>query len=449
MPKRLKGVPNLPFPPIVAGMYGLVAGTLIYAMPQWMFEHLVDLSGITRFVPAAQPPLGENARVMAAGGSVLGMTALLWPLLAMGQGVIRKMRKKPVVHQRARGIVVADSLDKPVEIEADLPGFDAPARAPIFAEQELGAPLMSEAALEAGDELMLDTPLDAPAVAPQPAPALASVLARPGMATPSVVDVEEEEAPALDPFEAVQPVEPSAWQLPSDYPTPPLYPVQANDSQFRLPEPVQRAPVVPEAVVDALPVALDFGPEEAESPAASETSLGFGSLAGAAEPAPVVEEVAASFDPFAAVQDWNLPPQAEAPRSAPEPAAPIDPFAALPQDPFQLPPLAVAEEGDAPATMAVAVEAQSFDPFSMVRDSLGAPQPEAPITPAAAEVVAYAAPEAPMVEASAPAATPAGEDNSVTGLMARLNSAMGAKIRPAAPAPQPAGMAQGWDCLRA
>jgi hypothetical protein len=466
--KRLKGVPDLPFPPIVAGLYGVVSGFLVYSTPQWLFEHAVDMSGIAQFVPAATPPLGEKARLMAAGASVFAVALALWPVLAIAQRIVRKMRKKPEVHVRARGIVIADSIDNSVVShltvpqEVSLPGAS---RAPIFADNELGAPLMSDEALVAGGELVLDAPLDAPLEAP-------SLLVKPGEAAPSLDDVmpvphafdagpDSSFAPAQPAYAEWTPTPPIVQPeiaAEADMPAPAL-----SGSQFQI-----SIPIAPQDASEPSPFAVPDLPPVAE---VAETPL----IEEAQEPAftphfPAVQEepVASPYQTLASAEDeseayaaWeaSLPPRSkpaayiepkEESLSEPVTSAPIQPdvFANPMQVAFPQTALAEVEAapvahagfgGDDRGVVSDPMKISLFPsaaptPLPVSAEPAPAPLPTA-FEPPAAAPVAMAAPE----PVYAPAA--AAPDNSVNGLMARLNSAMGARQKPAAEAaPSLAGM---------
>jgi hypothetical protein len=144
-----KLVANLPFAPIVAALFACVAVALVIATPQWLFERWVALSGIAGIIPAATPPLGEKARIAAALFAGLATGAAIWAGLTLAARVMAP-RSRPA----ARG----SSLD-PAWPLTPLPETGLHRR-PLFADTELGAPLMSEEAMtQAREELVLDAPL--------------------------------------------------------------------------------------------------------------------------------------------------------------------------------------------------------------------------------------------------------------------------------------------------
>jgi hypothetical protein len=148
MAKRLKGIPNLPFAPIVAALFGLVSAILVFATPGWLLERAVGASGLSSAIAAAQPPLGDTARTLIAVVVGLAVGLVLWVILR----VIEKQVHAARVGAKSRPVVAGvDTIagSEPVSRRAS-------GRAPIFAGQELGAPLMSDEALASGEELFLD-----------------------------------------------------------------------------------------------------------------------------------------------------------------------------------------------------------------------------------------------------------------------------------------------------
>lgn len=136
----------------MAAFAGTAAGFVIFAMPGWQFDRVVELSGLPLLLAAAQPPLGTTARIAAVAAASVGTWALVWL-------VLRALSKKPPQTKRRT---------RPTEIEVPLPRIrradahpDAPARRPIFAGMELGVPL-DEAPEEADPEqaLVEDAPVE-------------------------------------------------------------------------------------------------------------------------------------------------------------------------------------------------------------------------------------------------------------------------------------------------
>jgi hypothetical protein len=116
----------------MAAFAATAAGFVMFAMPNWQFDRIVELSGLPLLLAAAQPPLGTTARAAAVIATALGTWTLVWL-------VLRALSTKPLQPTRK---------PQPVEIDMPVPRLrradshpDAPARAPIFAEMELGRPL--------------------------------------------------------------------------------------------------------------------------------------------------------------------------------------------------------------------------------------------------------------------------------------------------------------------
>jgi len=125
---------RIPFAPVVAVLFGIVAAILMAAVPQWLFERGIVASGLPAIIAAAAPPLGLMARLLAIAGAFLAITVLLWAVLG-------PLTAKLEGRARARTPWRDAGYDAPVAEDGDL--FIAPRR-PIFAPEELGAPLMSD-----------------------------------------------------------------------------------------------------------------------------------------------------------------------------------------------------------------------------------------------------------------------------------------------------------------
>ena len=128
---------RIPFAPVVAVLFGIAAAILVAAVPQWLFESGVVASGLPTVFAAAAPPLGLVARLMAIALAFGGVAFLFWALLAP---VTRFFEAKA----RARTPWRDAGYDSEVAIARIDP---LPPRRPIFAPDELGAPLMSDEAI--------------------------------------------------------------------------------------------------------------------------------------------------------------------------------------------------------------------------------------------------------------------------------------------------------------
>ncbi len=128
---------RIPFAPVVAILFGIAAAILVAAVPQWMFEAGVVASGLPTVLAAAAPPLGLVARLLAIALALGGVTFLVWALLA-------PLTKFMEAKARARTPWRDAGYDADAFVMRDDP---LPPRRPIFAPDELGAPLMSDEAM--------------------------------------------------------------------------------------------------------------------------------------------------------------------------------------------------------------------------------------------------------------------------------------------------------------
>ncbi len=123
----------------------LVAAILTLAAPHWLLERGVSTLGIDQVFSAAEPPLGHKARILFA---VLG-ASLVTTLILLPYAIYRLITaRRPKRHFQPKTATVkpsrADMKRRTVEEKQET---QIPSRRPIFADQELGAPLMSEGAL--------------------------------------------------------------------------------------------------------------------------------------------------------------------------------------------------------------------------------------------------------------------------------------------------------------
>ena len=163
---------KIPFAPVVAVAFGIVATVLMLMTPQWLFERGVMASGLPSLLPAATPPLGSTARTLAAVFAGLAVAFPLWAVLA----TLRKAVKR-AVPLKARGSRI-DAV--PAKVQNPIGQ-----REPIFAQRDLGAPFMSHEAIAVQSlnavvvaEPVAETPLiESAVVANAPAPLIAPGLA--------------------------------------------------------------------------------------------------------------------------------------------------------------------------------------------------------------------------------------------------------------------------------
>jgi hypothetical protein len=168
---------RIPFAPVVAILFGIVAAILMAAVPQWLFERGVVASGLPGVIAAAAPPLGLLARLLAVAASFLVVTVILWAFLGPVAARLDDRVRQRTPWRDA-------GYDAPVPEDSDL--FVAP-RKPIFAPEELGAPLMSDEAITAR------VAADPPAAHVEPDPVVEPVI------TPVVADDEPPHEPLVSP----------------------------------------------------------------------------------------------------------------------------------------------------------------------------------------------------------------------------------------------------------
>ncbi len=120
---------------------------VVFAMPDPHFNSAVAMSGLPMLLDAAQPPLGNTARLAVLLTAATATFALVWL-------VLRALGKKPAAPRRPSQIV---------DMEVPLPKLrradahpDAPARRPILAGLDLGEPTDPADPMEA-----LETPVAA------------------------------------------------------------------------------------------------------------------------------------------------------------------------------------------------------------------------------------------------------------------------------------------------
>ena len=129
---------RVPLAPVIAVMFGVAVATLVAATPQWMFEGTIGSSGIGRLLSVAQPPLGIKARMLAILVTFSIVALFVW----FAVRAVERLIEGPL----------GDHNDD-ADLELDLAAYAATlpklnmSRGPIFADRELGAPLMSDEAL--------------------------------------------------------------------------------------------------------------------------------------------------------------------------------------------------------------------------------------------------------------------------------------------------------------
>jgi hypothetical protein len=111
----------------LAALAAVSAGFVLFAMPGALFTSLVETSRLPDLVAAAQPPLGETARLAAVGTAALLAFAAVWALMgALDRLTAPRTAAEP--EPEAPRLRRADAHP------------DAPARRPLLA-RDLGEPL--------------------------------------------------------------------------------------------------------------------------------------------------------------------------------------------------------------------------------------------------------------------------------------------------------------------
>lgn len=153
----------------MAALAAASVGFVAFAMPDAVFADLVVASGLPSLLPAAEPPLGQSARLifilLAAGGAFLLVRLML---RALGQQppradkpapaeAVETVEAAPMAGGRRRSFVAA------AEPEPEAPRIrradahpDAPSRRPLFAGSDLGEPLDEIDIADESEEEWLD-----------------------------------------------------------------------------------------------------------------------------------------------------------------------------------------------------------------------------------------------------------------------------------------------------
>jgi hypothetical protein len=177
---RLSTVVELGTAALAAGS----AGFLAFAMPESIFSRLVVTSRLPQLLAAAQPPLGNTARIAAVAAVALVTFAFVWSLL-------RALDRRPT------DAVAAPTSD---ETEEEAPRLrkadahpDAPARRPILAGRELGEPADVDADEYLAEEL-------APEEAPEPEALPSFLVAQAPEPEPPAAEREPEPEATVEPW---------------------------------------------------------------------------------------------------------------------------------------------------------------------------------------------------------------------------------------------------------
>ncbi|WP_052134228.1 hypothetical protein [Sphingomonas sp. 37zxx] len=195
---------NLPLAPIAAGIVGLAAAAAVAIVPTWRIEALILDSGLPSLVAAAEPPLGNTARL-----------ALMLVAAVIAGGATWAAALRVLVPRRpARTLRRADAHP------------DAPAREPVMAARDLGTPFLDVTARkdEAAEAPVLVIETDLPRDLDVPLAAFDPAAIPPVPATPSATVTPLHRRPVLVP----EPARIETFELtPASRPEPFPFPLRA------------------------------------------------------------------------------------------------------------------------------------------------------------------------------------------------------------------------------
>jgi hypothetical protein len=117
----------------MAVLAGGATGFFVFAMPAALFERLIGATGLAAVVSAAQPPLGDTARLAFVAVAALASFGAVWLLL-------RKLGTPAVTRVPEASVDI--STEAPRLRRADMHP-DAPSRRPIRAASDFGVPFDS------------------------------------------------------------------------------------------------------------------------------------------------------------------------------------------------------------------------------------------------------------------------------------------------------------------
>ncbi|HEX8306902.1 MAG TPA: hypothetical protein VF645_00610 [Allosphingosinicella sp.] len=218
----------------LAGLAAVSAGFVAFAMPESLFSGLVEASRLPDFVPAAQPPLGETARLAAMGAASLITFPAVWGLMALLGRAPAARRPEAEPQSEAPKLRRADAHP------------DAPARRPLLA-RDLGEPLELEDFPEA-------------AAAEEPGFAEAEPRPLPAFIIPQAEEAEPEAEPVAEVEAEVEAVpgaeveaEPAAAQAHRDEPEPQSTSPEPEWSESE-PEAERQAEWTPQSQAEPVPI---------------------------------------------------------------------------------------------------------------------------------------------------------------------------------------------------
>lgn len=253
MALRFKGVHNLPFAPVAAAIFGLGAAAFVFAIPVYYVERMAEVSGLASVLPAARAPLGNTAQGLIALAMAFGTFVVMWLILRP----VEKLFKRRKAERKERSFRFGRKQPGSMPDADDVPLTAAEtvsARKPIFAQAELGAPLMSDAALVSGGELLAGAPAARTSIFDEAQPLdLTAMMAEPASApelTPS---------PAVEPQSVVTAPEP--LMAPIEWLTPDQVPSDGSlEREASMPVSAESAPAA--AIVPPIEEAADEPTEE-------------------------------------------------------------------------------------------------------------------------------------------------------------------------------------------
>ncbi len=129
-------MPKLSFPSArafdtgLAALAALSAGFVAFAMPESLFSSLVAATPLPELISAAQPPLGETARLAAVAAAASLTFAAIWGLMAALGRLPERLDPEAKLEAEAQAPRLRRADSHP----------DAPARRPLLA-RDLGEPL--------------------------------------------------------------------------------------------------------------------------------------------------------------------------------------------------------------------------------------------------------------------------------------------------------------------
>ena len=186
MPRQRSVLQRIPLAPVFAALFGGAAAILVAATPGWLFEASVVGMGLDSLIDVARPPLGVKARVLAALLALVTVGGVIWGATALVLRLVQAVPERDDEDDDALDLVayVAPRKDFAAP-RADL----APRRRPIFADRELGAPFMSDAALETAAPVTFTQELTGADPAPfEPTTEIVPELADPQLAVPFAIE---------------------------------------------------------------------------------------------------------------------------------------------------------------------------------------------------------------------------------------------------------------------